>query len=307
MRLRVLTALALIPPVVYLVIWSPLWLYMAALLLVVERSAYEYFGLARAGGFGSFRRLGYAGCALLCLGQLADLFPGGRGTPGSLFGWISVAMLGGPWAPGGSGAVVPALAVILAPLVLALGLARTKDLRQYLGASCSTIFGIFYVGLALSWLAPLRFSASLTAAAAGAIPARYVVFFLLAVICAGDIFAYLVGRGIGRRLLFPQISPKKTLEGTLGGLAASLLLAWALAGWWWHSPRLGTVMLLAGVVAVAGQAGDLVETALKRSAEVKDSAALLPGHGGLLDRVDSLIFGAPALWLGLVLMRFGRS
>jgi phosphatidate cytidylyltransferase len=305
MKLRALTALALIPPVVYLAIWSPVWLFVAVLLLVVERTAYEYFGLSRAAGFGGFRGLGYAGCALLCLAQVVDLFRGWGG--GSLFGWLSILpnrAPGGlvpPEAPIDSGASALALAFILVLVVLAVGLARTKDLRQYLGASCSTIFAIFYVGLMLSWLVPLRYS--LAVDAAGPVPARYLVFFLFSVIWAGDISAYLVGRGVGRRLLFPQISPKKTLEGSLGGLAGSLLVAWVLARWWWHTPRLGSVMLLAGVVALAGQAGDLVESALKRSAEVKDAGALLPGHGGLLDRVDSLIFGAPVMWLCLMLMR----
>ena len=285
MKLRALTALVLIPPVVYLVVWSPLWLFQAVLLLVVLRTAYEYFELGEAAGLGGFRRLGYAGCVLLCLAQAAPAV------------WPNVP----PAAENGS--ILMALAVFLVPAVLMAGLAWTEDLRRYLAASCSTIFATFYVGLMLSCLVPLRFSPSIAEAAAGAITPRYLLLFTMAVIWAGDIFAYLVGRSLGRHLLFPRTSPKKTLEGSLGGLAGSLLVAWAMARWWWHTSRPGTVMLLAGVVALAGQAGDLVESALKRSADVKDSGSLLPGHGGLLDRIDSLIFGAPALWLCLVLMR----
>ncbi|HUI43781.1 MAG TPA: phosphatidate cytidylyltransferase [Terriglobia bacterium] len=288
MKLRALTALVLIPPVVYLIVWSPLWLFLAALLLVVERTAHEYFGLSEAAGFGGFRWLGYAGCGLLCLAQVGDLH---ADVPAALAPGTTVLML----------------AVLLVPASLTLALLGAGELRKYLAAACSTVFGIFYVGLMLSWLVPLRSSPAIAQAAAGAISPRYLLLFMFAVIWAGDIFAYLVGRGIGRRLLFPRISPKKTLEGSLGGLAGSLLVAWVMARWWWKTPDLKTAMLLAGIVAVAGQVGDLVESALKRSADVKDSASLLPGHGGLLDRIDSLIFGAPALWLALALMHAWRS
>ena len=91
------------------------------------------------------------------------------------------------------------------------------------------------------------------------------------------------------------------MEGSIGGFGGSLLVGWAFARWFWHPASLKTVMLLVALIAVAGQLGDLAESALKRGADVKDSGTLLPGHGGLLDRVDSLLFGAPALWLALSL------
>ena len=281
MKLRILTALALIPPVLYLILWSPQWLFTATLLAVVLRTVFEYFELSRAAGLGGFRGLGYAGCAGHCLAQWADWrWSGGSGLTGAIF---------------------VLLASLTIPLALTVVLVRTHEMRQYIGAASSTVFGIFYVGLPLSWLLPLRFPrAELAAAAESVMPPGEILLFLFLVNWAGDIFAYFVGRGLGRVRLFPHISPNKTLEGSLGGLAGSLLVAWGLT-LWWKTSDLKTAMLLGGLVGIAGQAGDLVESALKRSADLKDSASLLPGHGGLLDRVDSLIFGAPVLWAALVI------
>ena len=107
---------------------------------------------------------------------------------------------------------------------------------------------------------------------------------------------------MGRTPFFSRISPHKTWEGALAGLAGSLLAAWAYAHWCWSAAPLKTVLLIAAWVGVAGQVGDLVESAIKRGANQKDSGTLLPGHGGFLDRIDSLLFGAPALWLALSLM-----
>ena len=253
---------------------------MAAVLLVVLRTAFEYFELSRAAGVAGFRTLGCAGCAALCLAQWADL----------------------NWSPPGSSAtIVLATAVLLVPVFLTAAMAQIVDLHHYARAVGSTLVGIFYVGLMLSWLVPLRFpSASLAQSAGTVMPPQRILLFLFLVTWAGDIFAYLVGRGFGRVLLFPHISPKKTLEGSLGGLAGSLFVAWGLTRWW-KTSDLKTAMLLAGLVAIAGQTGDLVESALKRNADLKDSALLLPGHGGLLDRMDSLIFSTPVLWAALVI------
>jgi phosphatidate cytidylyltransferase len=144
---------------------------------------------------------------------------------------------------------------------------------------------------------PLRFSEHKLAWATG----RELVFLVFLVIWAGDIFAYLGGRAVGRTPLFPRVSPKKTAEGAVAGFAGSLLVAWVLVRWFWQTADLKTVMLWAAMIALAGQVGDLVESALKRGADLKDSGSILPGHGGLLDRIDSLLFGVPALWLALTL------
>ncbi len=127
--------------------------------------------------------------------------------------------------------------------------------------------------------------------------ARLPLLFTLLVVWFGDTAAYFIGRWVGRHKLAPEISPGKTWEGAIGNAAASLLIGFAFA----QTLHLDlAAMLGAAVVAsVAGQSGDLFESMYKRAAGVKDSGALLPGHGGVLDRIDALIFAAPAVWLFL--------
>ena len=126
---------------------------------------------------------------------------------------------------------------------------------------------------------------------------RDAVLTIFAIIWAGDSAAYYGGRAFGRNPLAPRVSPKKTVEGAISGLLASVLAGAAIGSW-----RLGlpwpAIAMMSAVTAVAGQIGDLAESALKRSAGVKDSSSILPGHGGILDRLDSLLFAAPVFfWL----------
>lgn len=126
-----------------------------------------------------------------------------------------------------------------------------------------------------------------------------IMFILLAAVWAGDSGAYFIGRRFGRRTLAPTISPAKTVEGAIANLLFSMLIPTAVGSW------LGIMPLLAigigAVVGLAGQVGDLFESVLKRSSGAKDSGALLPGHGGVLDRFDSLTFSAPLVYLLAVL------
>ncbi|MEJ2163556.1 MAG: phosphatidate cytidylyltransferase, partial [Robiginitalea sp.] len=116
-------------------------------------------------------------------------------------------------------------------------------------------------------------------------------------------FAYLVGKTLGRHKLFPSVSPKKTIEGSLGGLVFTLLSAYLLGR---YVPVLDTQQwLVLGLVLVAmGSFGDLIESKLKRAAGIKDSGAILPGHGGMLDRLDSLVFAAPFAYLTLIIFSY---
>ena len=124
-------------------------------------------------------------------------------------------------------------------------------------------------------------------------------FFLL---WAHDIFAYLTGLAIGRHKLYERISPKKTWEGSLGGVVFSLLMAWALS-MFIHDLALTEWMGMALIVAVFGTLGDLSESMLKRKFHVKDSGTILPGHGGILDRFDAMMFSAPAVLCYLVILQ----
>jgi phosphatidate cytidylyltransferase len=261
MKTRILTALALFPPVIYLLGWSPLWLFLLATVIVASLALTEYFHIARAAGLASHPAAGYLAVALVCLAQTFELE-----RPGSL-----------------------TLAAVAVGILLIASLALPGSLKSYPSAVATTLFGVLYIGVSLSFLIPVRYT--------DPDEGRHWIFVLFVAIWAGDIFAYFVGRQFGRHPLAPQISPQKTLEGAVAGLAGSLLAAWAYQYFFWQTVSLKGVMLLAGLIAVAGQLGDLAESALKRSGNVKDSGALLPGHGGILDRIDSLLFGAPALWL----------
>lgn len=271
MKTRVLTGLAIVVPAFYLLGWSPKWLFMAVMIAVAERGLYEYAVISGNTGIRVPAPVCYAAGAALCVLQ-----------------WVALR---------NSEAIELAALVILLLVIPAVAVWTTADLTFYLGSVASTLLGIFYAAFCLSFLFPLRFSDVGADMANG----REIVYFLFVVICAGDIFAYFTGRWRGRHFLFPKVSPKKTLEGAAGGLAASVFFGWIFARWFWRPGHTAVILALAVATAIAGQIGDLVESALKRGAGMKDSGAVLPGHGGVLDRVDSLLFGAPVLWLALVL------
>jgi len=126
------------------------------------------------------------------------------------------------------------------------------------------------------------------------------LLFALAITWAADTTAYFAGRAIGKHPLAPHISPKKTWEGSIGSMLGSLLVAYAFS--FWIRIPLPHLLIMAAVGNIAGQFGDLLESAYKRSAGVKDSGGLLPGHGGILDRIDALIFSVPVIWYYLVLV-----
>lgn len=126
----------------------------------------------------------------------------------------------------------------------------------------------------------------------------WVLLLLLLIVWCGDSAAYYVGRAWGRYRLAPDVSPRKTWEGALANLVAAVLVGvlwswWRMGGVGWQLPA------IAALTSIGGQLGDLVESMLKRGAGVKDSGGLLPGHGGLLDRLDAMMFAAPLLLLGL--------
>jgi len=126
------------------------------------------------------------------------------------------------------------------------------------------------------------------------------LLFALVITWAADTTAYFVGRAMGQHPLAPHISPKKTWEGSIGSMVGSLIVAWAF-GYWIRIP-IGHLVAMAVIGNVAGQMGDLLESAYKRSAGVKDSGGLLPGHGGVLDRIDALILCIPVIWYYVVLV-----
>jgi len=159
--------------------------------------------------------------------------------------------------------------------------------------------------LCFAWLY-LPYFLSFVLLIGGGTQGRTWIFFLLAVIIAGDAGAYYTGLRAGRHKLYPAVSPKKTIEGAVGGLILSIVAATAIGFLFLKNVPLASLFVFSLAIAAVGQAGDLIESMIKRSAGKKDSSALLPGHGGLLDRLDSLIFAFPILWCLLQWAGSGR-
>ena len=199
-------------------------------------------------------------------------------------------------------------ACAIAPFVfLTISMRRAQMGGGYPGAAAS-VFAFAYIALPMAMLVQLRQQ----------IAGSFWLLYLLLVVWAGDIFAYFVGRSLGKNLMAPRISPKKTWEGALASLAASLVVGSLLFS---HALQISSFLLRVGLIErrdglfglekpeawpiilltvalnIAAQLGDLVESLIKRGAGVKDSGTILPGHGGLLDRIDALLFAAPVLWL----------
>jgi phosphatidate cytidylyltransferase len=180
-----------------------------------------------------------------------------------------------------------------------------RPVDQVLAAAATSVFCLFYIGMTLRALPALHENPEGNGAS--------LVVFLLCVVWAGDIAALYVGRAWGRHKMSHTLSPNKTWEGALGSVAGSLLVTGVLLGlatlfvtqwdkvWLSYPGDLWYWLALAVVVNVAAQVGDLAESALKRSAGVKDSGTLLPGHGGVLDRIDALLVAAPVLWYAQVI------
>jgi len=183
------------------------------------------------------------------------------------------------------------LATVMA--VLSYRLLFMRDLKQGLEDSAVLIFGVVYIALTLGCLLLTR-----------ALPdGEFLIFFVFLVTWAADTGAYYVGTSVGRHRLAPVISPNKTIEGLVGGFV--LALGAALLARMWFLPSFGvTDCLVAGVLlTLAGVTGDLAESALKRSAGVKDSGVVIPGHGGMLDRLDSLLFTSPVFYYYVTLVK----
>jgi phosphatidate cytidylyltransferase len=212
----------------------------------------------------------------------------GGTVPASYVGAAS-AILCVALAVGGGRAADAVLTGVILAMVVASGvmtLAQGAPTPATFGSGAVAFMAPIYVGLPLGAIAWVHGTAGPGATS-----------WLLAVIAVSDTAQYYCGRAFGRRKLAPSVSPAKTIEGAIGGLVVGTIAGGALATVWLPSAGPGRTALLAGVLVLCGMAGDLFESLLKRSAGVKDSSHLVPGHGGVLDRIDSHLFAAPVFYL----------
>ena len=276
MLLRILTALVLIPIVVSLVWWGPAWILAAVAALVAIVALLEFFDLGERIAMRPFRKW-----TIVCAaGLFYSQYSLGLVETHSLAEGYSIVRS----AAGGVLSIEAVLLVFVFGAVMT-GLTSRWALHEVLPAMAISSAGLLFVALPFSYLVRIN-EISLVG--------RKLVLFTLCLVWAGDILAYFVGKGLGRVPMAPALSPKKTWEGALGNLLASLLVGVFFAKWLQVDAI--QMLVIAGLANVAGQMGDLIESAWKRGAVVKDSSNLLPGHGGVLDRIDSLILASPIVW-----------
>jgi phosphatidate cytidylyltransferase len=286
---RIATAAVLIPIVLVLVLRAPVPVVALVAALVALLTVHEFLKLTESYGV---RPLGIPTYGFVAGFFLLLAINVGAETPLFSMGKFLISL---------------AFAAAVAPFLFLTITMRRDNMSGAYPAAAAAVFAFTYIALPLGMLVQLRQQWS----------GGFLLLYLLLVVWSGDIFAYFVGKSIGRHLMAPRISPKKTWEGAAASLAASLavgvlLFHYALplssallnAGlierrdgvFGLEKPALWPIILLTFAINMAAQLGDLVESLIKRGANVKDSGTILPGHGGMLDRIDALLFAAPLLW-----------
>jgi phosphatidate cytidylyltransferase len=252
---RLLTAVALIPAVAYVVLWANYWVFLAVLILVALLCYHEYAGIAEGYGFGRLNVLGYGAGVVLLVWQ-AQTWP---------------------------------LIAVIALVALAAAM-RADNLSKTLPRAALLVMGVIYVFGC--WKAALDLRQNYS---------QHWLMYALVLNWAGDSGAFYVGRTFGKHRLAPRVSPMKSWEGAAASVVTSALVGGAYLLHFIPGTSLFTAIGLTIVANMAGQLGDLAESAIKRGASVKDSSGMLPGHGGFLDRVDSTLFALPVIYIWLKL------
>ena len=257
---RLATGSALILAVAWVLFGAPIWVFSFVTILFIGLGLNEFFSLVERKGIVIERWIGLGVGLLIPISILSGFEP--------TKGWELFFM------------VFVFLALFLTQL-------RRQDSSQAIVGVSTALFGIFYVSWCFSFLIKLRFLAG-----PGLPDGAWLVALVLLVTKGGDVGAYFIGSALGRHPLIQRVSPSKTWEGALGGLLFSVGAALALRPVFSEIPpsHLAVLGLLLGVL---GQLGDLSESLVKRDCQVKDSGALFPGMGGVLDVLDSLLFTAP--------------
>jgi len=271
LRDRVRSAAILVPPLLV-----ALWLGDGWIVLVVGLAtgvgAWEAFRLLTAAGHASLPALGVVLAVVIALGDSLRIL---AGTSGTVWAGVGIVLIG-------------------------IGALLRPDPREGIAAFATTTFAAMYVGL-LGFVARLASTDAFvdrSAILGGLGPDRAWIVALVLVVWSYDTAAYFVGRRFGRRPFMHHISPAKTMEGVIGGLVAAVVVGAVLVTLFGRPVLAGAVFGL--LTGVAAQAGDLAESMLKRAAGAKESGRLIPGHGGLLDRIDSFLFAAPVAYFYVV-------
>lgn len=261
---RVLSGAVLLLLAIVIVWFAPARLFFAAAEGLLVMAFVEYVALARESGVP------------------VPAVPAGTAAVLTCAAFARIALGGVIWAP---------IDVVLMSALVALGaltMAQWQGGGDALGLASASMFPSLYLGLPIGAMIAIRESRG-----------REALFLLMLTVFVSDTAQYYSGRAFGRRPLAPRISPKKTIEGAIGGFLFGGIVM-AVVGAWWLPAVPPVLRVLLGVSVVAlGIAGDLFESMLKRSAGVKDSSALIPGHGGVLDRIDALLFAAPIYYIVL--------
>jgi len=293
-QLRILTAVILMPAVAAAAWWSPTWLVAGLGAIVAVVALREFFALGDRLGFRAYR---FWTC-LAAVGIFAQQWHAAQAA--------IVARLRDPLYLLGTLPVSLEMVLVLfvtGAAIIALGSRRA--LAEIFSSVSVSAAGLVVIVIPFSAVVRLH-SVDVTGAGpsftlnglsrAWSAPGlgRQLLLFTLLIVWVGDSVAYFAGHAFGRTKMTPHLSPNKTWEGAGANLLAALLVA-AVFAHWMKFPQ-AHMLKMAALGSIAGQVGDLFESAFKRSAGVKDSGTLIPGHGGMLDRIDALIFAAPAVW-----------
>src|SRR6266851_443048 len=273
---RVVTAAVLIPFVVGLVLWGSTAMLSLGVALVVMLAMFEYFALGDAIGHRAYRFWTASCASLLIYAQwLASTMPSDYPADWEMRYRYAWRFFGGP-------PPIPGTLFLFVLGIAVLTLFTKRPLVETLPAAGISSSGLVLVAFPLSYAVRLHGAGTQGPA---------MLLFALVITWVGDSTAYFAGRAIGKHALAPHLSPKKTWEGTVASFVGSLIVAVVFARF--MTVPLPHLLGMAAVGNVAGQVGDLLESAYKRSAGIKDSGSLLPGHGGVLDRIDALILAIP--------------
>ena len=265
---RIITALIVLPVLIASILVPWLWpVFVALALLAMVAGLYEFWWLARKREMKPDVVVGFAAAAALFVVFYFDEISRG-------------------------GLLIVLILILFTTSSLVAAMLRGAPFDKMIASTGATMLGVLYVVLLGGHLVALRTTTDLMLMPRAA---DLLSFFFL-VIMGSDTGAYYTGRAFGRHKLAPSISPGKTWEGAVGGMLASLLMAAVAHYWFFPELSLRAALPLAAVMNVLGVMGDLTESALKRGAGAKDAAQILPGHGGFLDRLDSLLFNAPLIY-----------